>query len=71
MPTVKIPLLDDEFVPLDLQKAFQTVYERARYDRPIDYAAPLIPPVSEEDAEWIRSDIAERVRGKGKQRQQP
>lgn len=58
MLTINIPLLDGESVSLDLQQAFATVYERARYDRRIDDSKPLIPPVSEDDGEWIKSITA-------------
>jgi hypothetical protein len=55
MPTVRIPLLDGESVSLNVQEAFNTVYERARYHLRIDYTTPLDPPVSEADADWIKS----------------
>jgi hypothetical protein len=55
MPTIHVPLLDDEEVPLSLQQTFTTVYHRARYHLRIDYSAPLVHPVSGEDAEWIAS----------------
>ncbi len=38
LPTIPIPLIaPDPDVPLDLQSVFNTVYQRARYDRSIDY----------------------------------
>ena len=40
LPTIPIPLIDpDPDVPLDLQAVFNTVYDRARYDRSIDYSS--------------------------------
>ncbi len=54
MPTIAIPLRPDECdVPFDLQIAFTTVYDRARYDLSIDYQRPLNPLLSDEDAKWM------------------
>lgn len=55
MPRIKIPLLGKEETDLDLQEVFNTVYDRARYDLSIDYAAPLDPPPAEEEKAWIES----------------
>jgi len=61
LPTVAVPLTSDlPDVPLDLQAAVETVYERFRYDAAIAYnAAPPMPPLSPDDAAWA----TERVRG--------
>lgn len=60
LPTIAVPLaarLPD--VPLDLQEAVDTVYERYRYDVGIDYTAGVpVPSLSAEDAAWA----AERLR---------
>jgi len=56
LPTLAVPLRPPhEDVPLDLARAVNDVYDRARYDATIDYsqAVPL-PPLSEEDASWAR-----------------
>lgn len=56
MPTISIPLKgEDPDVTLDLQKAFATTYERARYQLSLDYAAELQPALSGEDLVWVRS----------------
>jgi hypothetical protein len=49
LPTIPIPLMaPDPDIPLDLAAIFQTVYQRARYERSIDYKAPLGLPLSPE-----------------------
>jgi hypothetical protein len=59
MPDIQVPLSGQEEVTLPLQEIFNTVYGRARYDWSIDYSAPPDPPVSDEDAAWIRSVVSE------------
>ena len=48
----------DADVPLDLQAVFTSVYDRARYDLSLNYAAELQPPLPCEDAEWMRGLLA-------------
>ena len=56
LPTIPIPLKKgDPDVPLDLQAAFIAVFDRARYDLMLNYAAELQPPLSREDAEWAKT----------------
>lgn len=56
LPSISIPLKDDDAdVSLDLQSAFSTVYERARYQLSLDYTATLEPPLSAEDAVWAKT----------------
>ena len=58
LPTISIPLAQgDPDIPLDLQTVLDTVYDRARYDRTLDYAAPLLPPASKEIQQWIAGII--------------
>lgn len=53
LPTVPVPLREpDPDVPLDLQAAFSTCYDEARYDLDVDYSGPPEPPLFEADAEW-------------------
>lgn len=53
LPVLPIPLLKpDPSVPLDLQDALNTAYERARYDLRVHYNAPPNPALSGQDAEW-------------------
>jgi hypothetical protein len=54
LPRIPIPLKQGESeVPLDLQKVFSTVYDRARYQLSLNYAAKLTA-LSEADALWLR-----------------
>ena len=55
LPVIPVPLKGrDPDVPLDLQAAFATVYDRARYHLSLDYGASLDPPLSEADQAWVR-----------------
>ena len=55
LPTIPIPLKKNEpEVPLDLQQAFITVYDRARYQLSLNYAGGLSVKLSEADAGWMR-----------------
>jgi hypothetical protein len=55
LPTIPIPLKrGDPDVPLGLQTVFTTVYDRARYDLTLDYAARLSPPLGKADAAWAK-----------------
>jgi hypothetical protein len=54
LPVIPVPLLSvDGDVALDLQAAFDAVYERAGYDYTLKYDAPLAPPVDETRRRWI------------------
>ncbi len=53
LPMIPIPLvLPDHDVLLDLAPIFATVYQRSRYDRSIDYQAPLPLPLGASDRVW-------------------
>jgi hypothetical protein len=53
LPTIPIPLkAPDPDIPLDLAAIFATVYQRARYERSIDYQASLGLPLSPADRAW-------------------
>jgi len=55
LPSIPVPLKKgDPDVPLDLQAVFTTVFDRARYDLSLNYAAPLQPPLGGDEAEWLR-----------------
>jgi hypothetical protein len=61
LPVIPVPLKDtDPDVSLDLQDAFRTVYDRARYGLSLDYAAALDPPLSEADRAWAQELLAAR-----------
>jgi len=54
LPRILIPLsIEDPDVPLDLQAAFNLVYDRAGYDYAIDYKQPVIPPLSDTEHPMI------------------
>jgi hypothetical protein len=56
LPTIPVPLAgDDPDVPLELQAAFTTTYDRAGYDYALDYRRPVEPPLEPSVAEWARS----------------
>lgn len=59
LPTLPIPLRrPDPDVPLHLQQAFHTAYDRARYDLRVDYRKPPVPPLAASgDAAWATSLI--------------
>ncbi len=58
MPSISIPLKDDDAeVSLDLQSAFTTVFDRARYQLSLDYSVQLEPPLSAEDAAWAKTQV--------------
>jgi hypothetical protein len=63
LPTIPVPLKEgDADAPLDLQAAFTTVYDRARYDLSLNYDAELQPPLGKEDAEWVQGLLGARKR---------
>lgn len=55
LPVIDIPLKEGEpEVRLDLQQAFNAVYDRARYQLSLNYAARLNSPLSEANGAWLR-----------------
>ncbi len=59
---IAIPLRGkDPEVPLDLGAVFRTVYDRAAYDRSVDYRKAPQPPLEGDAAKWAR----ELLRGRG------
>lgn len=60
LPTVIVPLrAQDPDILLDLQAAFTSIYDVARYDLTIDYTAkPPSPDLSARDAKWMRGLLA-------------
>jgi hypothetical protein len=42
----------DADIPLDPAAIFQTVYQRARYERSVNYKATLGLPISPDDRTW-------------------
>jgi hypothetical protein len=64
LPTIKVPLRPpDPDVPLDLAAVFSTAYDRGRYVRSINYAAPLGGAgLSPEDRAWAEARAREARR---------
>lgn len=61
LPVIPIPLRGkDETVPLDLQTVLEVAFDRADYDRDIDYTKEPIPPLSREWAEWADRLLREK-----------
>ncbi len=60
LPTIAVPLRAPfSDVPLDVQGAVDTLYERYRYDTAIDYRTPPpLPLLSPTDAAWAAERIA-------------
>jgi len=70
LPAIPVPLADpDPDLILDLQPLVDGIYELGRYDERIDYSRPLIPSLSDADADWVRDNLKDRrsrSTGKGK-----
>lgn len=62
LPRCRIPLATDQSqdAVLDLQAAFQRVYDSGPYPERLDYHQPPDPPLSPEDAEWARQILTEK-----------
>jgi hypothetical protein len=61
---VPVPLApEDPDVPLDLQAAFTTTYDRAGYDYSLDYRRSPEPPLDPPATEWVRSVLTPRTGG--------
>jgi hypothetical protein len=64
LPTIPVPLKKgDSDVSLDLQAAFTSVYDRARYDLSLNYKAELQPPVARDDDAWVQTLLYPDKRG--------
>jgi hypothetical protein len=61
LPPIPVPLASpDPDVSLALQPLFESIYERSRYARRIDYTKPLDPPLPPEQAAWLQEQLASR-----------
>lgn len=59
LPVVRVPLREpDADVPLDLQRAFSTIYQASPYGVAIDYFKPPDVPLSQAAAAWSAERIA-------------
>jgi hypothetical protein len=58
LPTLSLPLTSDvASVPLDLQAALNQCWATSRYAQTLDYSLLLEPPLSPEDAAWVRERL--------------
>ena len=56
LPVIPIPLKSgDADASVPLQEVFDIVYQRARYDLSVRYAAPLDPPRTQDELRWVQS----------------
>jgi hypothetical protein len=57
-PSVPIPLAKpDPDILLDLQPMIDSIYQRSRYERSIDYSKPLDPPLDAAEALWLEKRL--------------
>jgi hypothetical protein len=60
LPTVPVPLLKgDADVPLDLQQAFDKVYDAGGFDLVVDYQEPPDVELSANELEWLDGHLRE------------
>ncbi len=58
LPNIPIPLRSpDPDVILELPALFALAYERGRYGRELDYAAPLDLPLAVADRDWVKEHL--------------
>ena len=58
LPEIPVPLSrPDPDLTLTLQPLVDAIYERGRYREDIDYARPLVPPLSAEQAAWLEHQL--------------
>jgi hypothetical protein len=61
LPAIPVPLAKgDADLNLALQPLVETIYRRFRYERSINYAARLTPPLSTAEAAWFRRQLRTR-----------
>jgi hypothetical protein len=61
LPAIPVPLAKgDDPLGLALQPLVETIYRRFRYERSINYAAKLTPPLSTAEAAWCRRQLRTR-----------
>lgn len=61
LPSIPVPLTDEDSASLNLSEAFNLAYDRGGYDYSIDYGEEITPPLSEEDQAWAQ-EVIERNR---------
>ena len=65
LPTIPIPLREEEPARIDLQALLDAVYERAGYDLDLDYGRAPAPPLEPEDSVWAAARLRERPAAPG------
>jgi len=60
LPPIPIPLRGEPEPAVALRPVIDRVYDGARYDRRIDYAAPPVPPLDGDDGGWADGLLRER-----------
>ncbi|MEZ4713834.1 MAG: DUF4058 family protein [Caldilineaceae bacterium] len=56
IPQFPLPLQPHEPEPLvDVNTVLHELYSRARFDLRLDYTQPAVPPLSDADAQWMKS----------------
>lgn len=61
LPLIPVPLLaPDADVTLDLQSVFTGAFDSVGYERALDYARPLNPPLPEAEAAWVGALAVDR-----------
>jgi hypothetical protein len=61
LPSIPVPLAKpDPDILLDLKPMIDSIYERSRYARSIDYSKPLNPPLGQEEARWLEKQLGAR-----------
>jgi hypothetical protein len=66
LPPIKVPLArPDPDIPLDLEPLLDKIYETSHYERSIDYARRLKPPLSDKETSWLQQRLRARSRAPG------
>jgi hypothetical protein len=59
LPTIEVPLAGrDEHVSLDLQRAFENVYDQCGLELVVDYARPPEVQLDDQQSQWVRSVLS-------------
>jgi hypothetical protein len=62
LPPIPVPLSKpDPDISLSLQPLIDTIWQRGRYGEEIDYTRPLVPPLSPEEAGWLKQQLRSSV----------
>jgi Protein of unknown function (DUF4058) len=64
LPSLAIPLLDDDTVLLNLQQALAVIYDIIGYDELVDYMKPPPGPLTPAEAMWVEEQLRRAGRRK-------